>query len=149
MRYIVILTAILLTMSTGCKSRKGVKEPVVKTETPPPPPPPPQAPEPPVARPIPVNDVEADIIRTIHAKIPTSRILRCRDKASGKTMYEAQMNAYDGPSTVFDENGEKKGTLSPLGGNQFKVELENCIDLFIPERNIWGLKPVDVYRILD
>ena len=146
MKYFVVFLGLFLFLGVGCKTQKAA---VKSTETVTP-----AQPEKPVANVKPaekpaVNEVEADVVRTIYTKLPNSRIMRCQDKA-GAIVYEASMNAYDGPKTIFDHLGEKLGTVSPWSKeSQAQFELDKCEDLFVPEKNIWGVKPVDVFGLRD
>ncbi len=148
MKYMFILIGTTIGLAFGCKTQKQASHTPPKQVV--------VSPIPAIAsEPIkttpkqPLDGPEADVVRTIYTRLPNSRILRCKEGHTGKVMYEAQMNAYDGPKAIFDENGEKKGSISTWDPNKTEFNLQDCEDLFIPEKNIWGLKPIDVFGLKD
>lgn len=89
---------------------------------------------------------QTDIIKKLYAGCNTCKISIC--KKGENVFYSTEMNAYDVGTTVYDSNGNHFVNCSYLKKDE-KCDFEACEIVFVPAKNIWGLKAVDKFGLLD
>ncbi|MFA5933612.1 MAG: hypothetical protein WC795_00065 [Candidatus Paceibacterota bacterium] len=108
---------------------------------------------PPVQRkkvPISSNSSNISVLNKIYRQYKNGIISEC--PTQGEMFYTAGLNVYDGTTDIFDSNGiriVRFGGLFPNTEGNANIDLENCKNIYVVQKNIWGLPPVDKYYLQD